>query len=187
MGGISTFYNPGSVTTQAPVGNTGGVDPRAFFYEMARRRVAEQPHGAGASSGEAQRLQQRLAGPAMQERPFDMEGDRLRHAQINDQLLQMQARQQQAPMRVVGGAGIVPGYMQDVNAMNAYQRQAYLPEKSETVSAGPETPTGSIASVDGSAAARLRTPEEQAAHDDAMVLRKHQIQAEANARYGGRR
>src|SRR5690349_9715145 len=33
-----------------------------------------------------------------------------------------------APLRMVTGPGVIPGYVQDVNAMNAYQRQAYLPQ-----------------------------------------------------------
>ena len=47
-----------------------------------------------------------------------------------DEIMQMQARQNPAPMRMVTGAGITPGYVMDTNAMNAYQRQAYLPQNS---------------------------------------------------------
>jgi hypothetical protein len=64
--------------------------------------------------------------------PAGSASDRLLHARQNRaEILKMQAAEQPPPMQYVTGAGVVPGWMQDPNAMNAYQRQAYLPQSSE--------------------------------------------------------
>jgi hypothetical protein len=54
----------------------------------------------------------------------------LERARERDELLQMQARQNPAPTRLVSGPQIIPGTVMDPSAMNAYQRDAYLPKGS---------------------------------------------------------
>lgn len=129
-----------SLTTSGSPGVTGsGYMPGGnedlinFYKEMARRSLPRMasPTTAGLGGGGASPAYgapgPSYARPTMDSAPAKSPMDVARE---RDELLQMQARQQPAPMRMVTGAGITPGYVMDTNAMNAYQRQAYLPQGS---------------------------------------------------------
>jgi len=102
-------------------------DRKDDYQERRAKRAQERPRksgGGGEYTGTARR-----AGPVQQERPReDPMARQLRSAQMRAEILRLQA--EGGPMRMVHGAGIVPGYTMDVNAMNAYQRAAYLPTNS---------------------------------------------------------
>lgn len=61
---------------------------------------------------------------------------RLEQMEESARMAQLQAMMAPPPMRMVSGPGIIPGYMPDVNAMNYYQRQAYLPKESSMNAVG---------------------------------------------------
>lgn len=52
---------------------------------------------------------------------------------LRDAQNQIQSKERAAPVRMIQGPGIVPGYTTDVDAMNGYQRQDYLPNGSTQV------------------------------------------------------
>lgn len=86
-------------------------------------------------------------------RPSMQEQD-ARTMALRDAELQRQAMQNPAPMRMVTGPGVIPGYVQDVNAMNAYQRRAYLPNSSGV--GDPGSPTERVAMTPFEASAQGR-------------------------------
>jgi hypothetical protein len=141
VGSINTVISPGSTSTvtQPDAVPMGGTDLANFYRELLRRKTMALQHPVDSFSADARPVASMAAAPSRDEMasgpsPIDKQ---LAYAQKEDQLLQMQARQNPAPMRMVTGAGIIPGYVPDTNAMNAYQRQAYLPQGSTQVY-GPE-------------------------------------------------
>lgn len=61
------------------------------------------------------------------------------------EMKRLQAEMGPMPTKMLFGPGIVPGRVADINAMNAYQRQLFLPQSSQMVS----TPGQSPASLQG--------------------------------------
>jgi hypothetical protein len=112
-------------------------DRKGDYEERRSTRKQETPRkstGGGGPTGS-------YRAPARQEQPReDPITRRLRNAQARAEILRLQASEQPPPMRMVTGAGIIPGYMPDVNAMNAYQRSAYLPNSSQFSGGGVTTP-----------------------------------------------
>jgi hypothetical protein len=53
-------------------------------------------------------------------------------AALEQIIMRSQAASNPPPMRLVTGAGVNPGYVLDPNAMNAYQRQLYLPQATQS-------------------------------------------------------
>lgn len=119
---LTTSGSPGvGGSGYAPGSNQDLID---FYKEMARRAVPRMGGGGGggamAAPPEATVIRR---GP-----PEKSQADRARE---RDELLQMQARQAPPPMRMTTFAsGANNYYTPDTNAMNAYQRQAYLPGSS---------------------------------------------------------
>jgi len=126
------------------------AEDRAYMMQQRGRGMSPSPFGGGgggapsfgggggggggpmmrgADSGRAGSDSGRLGGGNSQDQYMKMLRER-------DDIMQMQARQNGAPMRMVTGAGITPGYVMDTNAMNAYQRQAYLPSGSAMIAPG---------------------------------------------------
>lgn len=133
MGSMVQSYLPGGGSrsvTAAPASAGGGNDElMELFRERARRAMQPAPTQApprvGGTSGPAPRAVSRSYNDsAGNKTPLDVERERAEMAQLR-------AVSSPPPMRMVGGAGIVPGYMPDVNAMNGAQRQMYLPQGSE--------------------------------------------------------
>lgn len=135
-----------------PLSSTSGYNPGSSYTNTAGADYGPAAMAAALLSREGQYLTQRAAAPVAAARPsvgFGGGGpapapvyqpqqqnrgeqeslpDRNFRSQVQrDQILQMQARQNPAPTRLVSGPQIIPGTVMDPNAMNAYQRQAYLP------------------------------------------------------------
>lgn len=134
---LSTTYQPGSVSTTtegAPVaGNNNPALGNILGALLANKlAAARQPAPAmmDAAPMRAMAMDRLEEGRPGRDSGYDLQDENFKRAQQRDALLQMQARQNPAPMRMVTGPGIIPGYVQDTNAMNAYQRQAYLPKES---------------------------------------------------------
>lgn len=136
---LSTTYQPGSVSTVtegAPVaGNNnpalGNILEALLANKLAATQAARQPAPMmDAAPMRAMAMDRLEEGRPGRDSGYDLQDENFKRAQQRDALLQMQARQNPAPMRMVTGPGIIPGYVQDTNAMNAYQRQAYLPKES---------------------------------------------------------
>lgn len=134
-----TSYGGGGVTTEtsgAPVqhesGDLSGVLATLFANKLAAldRARTPPPQPIAAAPMRAMAADRLTPAPAERDSGKSAIDQQLEYAAKRDALLQMQARQNPAPMRMVTGPGIIPGYVQDTNAMNAYQRQAYLPQGS---------------------------------------------------------
>lgn len=145
-----------SLTTRAPqavaVGmpsmgglpGMGGGPNMDFFARLAQRRIAQEQALRQAEERrrqEAHEMQLRNAGDEANRaaQQGDAQRDAFRDAQERTQYQDQLARNGQ-PLRMVGGAGIVPGYMPDTNAMNGYQREMFLPKHS-AFEAGGLSPT----------------------------------------------
>jgi len=110
---------------------------RKSDYEGRRaNRSKETPKKATASRGGSS-VGPRPAPGVMEfdQRPTKREQE-FRNAQIRGEILRLQAQSGQAPVRMVTGAGIIPGYTLDPLAMNYYQRQAYLPTSAQGYPSG---------------------------------------------------
>jgi hypothetical protein len=125
----SSGYGPGTSYT-----NTGGADFGPADYARALlMREATMPVARPAAAAP---VGLRMAPMAMDEgrqgrdSGYDLQDENFKRAKQRDALLQMQARQNPAPTRLVSGPQIIPGTVMDPNAMNAYQREAYLPSGS---------------------------------------------------------
>lgn len=123
--------------------------PTEQLQAAIRERLARQAAAQRAAQQQATAV--RYATPVAQagavegrDEGFDLQDHNFRRAQQRDAILQMQARQNPAPLRMVTGPGITPGYVHDTNAFNAYQRQAYLPQNAGMITA-PSAP-GSVQS-----------------------------------------
>lgn len=141
---LSTTYQPGSVTTATEGAPVSGGDPQltsAFHALIAAKlsnalKAAQRPAPAPMASAAPVRAMamDRLGagGSGGRDEAFRASGPEqlLQHLRQRDEIMQQQARQNPAPMRMMTGPGITPGYVMDTNAMNAYQRQAYLPKES---------------------------------------------------------
>jgi hypothetical protein len=130
MYATSTYPQGGSMTT------AGGFDAapadylRALLARETARRSAPAPAPVAMRSAPAP--QPTYAGPTGEEAGLGRETARLQLEALRNRVAAEKAQQDAmanpAPMRVVSGFNMTPGYMQDPNAMNAYQRQAYLPQ-----------------------------------------------------------
>jgi hypothetical protein len=170
MGGINTFYTPGHVQTDTSggPGSPGGDANSWFFQEMAKRRARQEAADTEAKQ-QAKFGKGRNYGPSAEERAahedlmnkkfYDIPQQRelqkiqLQAAQLGlqDQRSELAAKMGPQPMKVTT-AGMSTFYSPDNNAMNAYQRKAYLPENADTKNTGSAVPTGSISSPDIGAA-----------------------------------
>ncbi len=92
--------------------------------QVARPAMSRGMNTAGAQGGPSD--MSLFTGPTQMEK-LQMEQMQMK---TQDMRAALAARMNGQPMRMVGGAGIMPGYMPDVNAMNSYQREAYLPKES---------------------------------------------------------
>lgn len=134
MADISSTFGPdGAPSTVTQVGGYQGSDYgdiTDFYKELFRRRAAlaqPQPSAVGGSSQPRGPAPQRVGYNPERGRGFDPVDFERQRAQ----LAQLRAVSGQAPMRMVQGAGITPGYMPDTNAMNGAQRAAFLPNNSQ--------------------------------------------------------
>ena len=142
------YATPGGLGTVAETPQLPTISyPTDQLQIVLRERLARQLAAQRAAQQQATAV--RYASPVGQaaavegkDSGFDLQDENFRHLQQRDQILQMQARQNPQPMRMVTGAGIIPGYVPDTNAFNSYQRQAYLPNNAGQVTA-PSAP-GSI-------------------------------------------
>lgn len=131
---LSTTYQPGSVSTTtegAPVGGNNNPALGNILGALLANKLAAARQPApmmDAAPMRAMAMDRLEEGRPGRDSGYDLQDENFKRAQQRDALLQMQARQNPAPMRMVTGPGIIPGYVQDTNAMNAYQRQAYLPQ-----------------------------------------------------------
>lgn len=148
---VDTSYTPNSVTTRtdlaapAPAGVPGGL--QELLDAVIRKKLAAANAPAPVATHAPSAGPAPMAQPQYKPLPSNMQPgggwsgggakSQLQMAQERDQILQMQARQNPAPMRMVTGPGIIPGYVMDTNAMNAYQRAAYLPNNA-AAAYGPE-------------------------------------------------
>lgn len=101
---------------------TGDAAPSAG-YRAWLDGAGRQPHGA-ASSG--------FGSSSASGRPGTVQ-QQMQQLALRDAGNQIQAKERAAPLRMVQGPGIVPGYTTDVDAMNGYQRENYLPQGSQQV------------------------------------------------------
>jgi hypothetical protein len=105
-----------------------------FAYEIARQRIAAQ---------NAERAVARApVGPRMSPADFAPSnpnvwgsgptGDdaQLEYMQKRQAIMDMDQAGRPAPQRMVSGPGVTPGYVSNPNAMDASQRQAFLPSSS---------------------------------------------------------
>lgn len=150
---ISTIYGTNGATTATtlnPALNAANQilmpqlppDNTASFEEAMRRRAELE----ASREREAQRMRD-LQFKAMQEQQnreqfaYNQRGNQGGEGNNRRSLLdaereiaaaaQAQAMSRPAPMRMVHGAGITPGYTMDVNRMTGAQRQAFLPNSSQ--------------------------------------------------------
>lgn len=129
----STYEGPNKLKTRTSGAPSEGYELlRALTYDRKgdyeERRAGRSQERPRKSSGGDGGSSARYEAPVRQEAPrLSPNEQALRNAQIRAEILRLKAMENPAPMRMVTGAGITPGYMMDVNAMNAYQRQAYLP------------------------------------------------------------
>lgn len=113
-------------------------DMAAFAREMAMRRMAEHEQDRSRrmnyEDGVMASAAHPLAGPA-----GNGDEQRLKSLQVQDAIMTLQQKHQMAPQRLVTGAQIIPGMVDDPSAMSAAQRQLYLPQGSSMTGG----PTGS--------------------------------------------
>lgn len=160
MPDISTSYGPGQSTTATMGSGAGSGFPAGLddlLLQVLRKRAAASAPAPAPVMMRAPMPMQRE--PVMQQEPAAKSD--LERAKERDELLQIQARQQPPPMRMVTGPGITPGYVMDVNAMNAYQRAAYLPSNS-TVAYGPQDAARAKAGLDDEATFQAGLAEDRA-------------------------
>lgn len=136
--GASAVQMPG--VPQTPGVQAGTAPDFNFFAQLAQRRMADERRLREAEEArrqEAHDMQLQSAAAANRQRGQmgDMQRDAMREGMRRENY-QDQIKRNGPPLRMISGPGIVSGYGQDVNAMNAYQRDAYLPEKSEFESGG---------------------------------------------------
>lgn len=118
-----------SLSTTAP-----GVQGQAiqgldmdFFRKLAERRMAPQQPVAIKRTFR----QQSNSGPAPERAISPLQNLRERA-----EMSALQAKMNPAPQRLISGPGIVPGMGMDVNRMNSFQRDAYLPKESGATNEG---------------------------------------------------
>jgi hypothetical protein len=133
---MDTTYGNGGVTTK-----TSGTpqfqlpdnsEMMRLAYEIARRRVAANRAPA------APRLAS--AGPRMSPADYATPSpwgvgpsgidSELANAEKRSRIIDLEQANRPAPQRMVSGPGVTPGYVSNPNAMDASQRQAYLPSSS---------------------------------------------------------
>jgi len=147
-----TDYSGGRVNTQT---NDGGYSlgqhryfaPDNLFGDAIKSRLKRQTQVQALVRQPQQ--QQQMPANSNTLGQSNYQDDEFRSAQQRDALLQMQARQNPPPMRgltgfnMIGSAGGMD--VMDTNAMNAYQRAAYLPNNSPF--APPQITGGSPADI----------------------------------------
>jgi hypothetical protein len=140
--------------TAVPAGGDGGDGYGAIFSEIIREQMerkrrmddmreslARKEFNAEMFQGtpEAQRAKASGMGAASRPAPVNRsrEADpfeaQRRALQMRAAEAELQAQMNPAPTRMVHGAGIMSGRTLDPLAMNAFQRRAYLPNESQTI------------------------------------------------------
>lgn len=138
-GGYSLETSGAGVPAPPAAGGGGNDDLIQFFMEMARRKqaAAQPPPGIFGGGGGPSPVRAAQAAVPGRDSSFSLPDQNFRQMQQRDALLQMQARQQGAPMKGLSGPGVIgsAGGMDtmDTGAMNAYQREAYLPKESQRI------------------------------------------------------
>lgn len=129
-----SYYYPGGQGTE--VSGIGGGDAMNYLQALMQReaQAASQPRMAASrnpmGASESRRPASPPEGAYWGRDPRTSIKTNMDHLRDRDEIMQMQAAQQPAPMRMVTGPGVTPGYVMDPNAMNAYQRELYLPKNS---------------------------------------------------------
>jgi len=146
MDAIQTIDGPGtrSTVTQAPSFAGGGQSSELidFYKQLLARKSqtmsAPAAHDGGGVPNEAELSRAPRTAPSMGGFGGRPAKSQLDMARERDEILRMQARQSPPPMRMTTFAsGANNFYTPDTNAMNAYQREAYLPGNSGQIY-GPE-------------------------------------------------
>lgn len=128
MNSADTTYGNGLTTTRTSINSIPtGLTPQSaallrFAYEMAQRRGSQQPQAMSVSAP---------APPVQALQASDPMDEEVRAMDARRRILEDQEAERPAPMRMVTGAGIVPGYVMDPNAMSANQRKMFLPQGSQ--------------------------------------------------------
>lgn len=134
MPGATTTYGPEAVSnvTTHPFGGGGGtIALLPLILSMAlRRRV---PGGIAPTSRERMGFAPRGRAPYIPAREPAFGGQDPREAEAQRFALMQIAQRAMAaggppPTRMLAGPGITPGYTMDPLAMNAYQRELFLPQ-----------------------------------------------------------
>lgn len=131
-------------------GVSGFPDFSGILRERQRIEAEREARAAAMQRLQMRAMQAGMARDGRDERR--MEGERFNAGLANQsdqrfrgnvQDLQLQAMQAEnaaasapPPMRLVSGAGYSPGYVQDTNAMNSYQRRMFLPNDSRMNASG---------------------------------------------------
>lgn len=152
---LSTRYGPGGVTTQTPGfrGGGGGGDLQGAMKELLRMKLDRAKRAEQDELAARARVDDPLAvgpRPGARARPrpeFNVTAgglgssvpgssglaQRAQIAALHDLEGKVRAKSAPPPTRTVHGPGIIPGNVMDDMAMNAYQREAYLPQGSGMV------------------------------------------------------
>jgi len=144
MMGAETSYYPGGSQTRASTGPVAGIDPASMdllnrvLQKRLQGALAEPSPGAAGRSRSPLGASEGYSAPAPRRQATEGyigRDPRPSKHEMDDEFAERAARRAQLnaaasppPMRMVTGPGIIPGYTMDVNAMNAYQRQLYLPK-----------------------------------------------------------
>jgi hypothetical protein len=138
-----TTTSPG-ITGQGPGG--GFDDITAFMMDMMRRRAAQEDEARRAAQYQAYKPKSALGHgaarpPAQRSVSNEVGGmqQQLRGAQYLAEMEKMRAMTSSAPVKMVNGPGVVPGYTPDTLAMSGIQRQVYNPSGSGMSPGGAET------------------------------------------------
>lgn len=139
MGGFASYTYPGG-NYQSQTGSTGGGfgldDMTAFYKQMAMRRMAQQDEDRQRRIDMENAAMRRANAPQLGGQAMNGDEQRLRQLQIGAEIAKLQAASAPAPTKMISGPQIIPGQVLDPMAMNAYQRQLYLPQGA-SMSGGP--------------------------------------------------
>lgn len=135
MNSVNTTYGSGGVTTRSQLSPTpqtgfGTDDLLRFAYQLALARRA-RAMGAGGGMGAAPRAAAAPTPVSHDDRLEDPLERQAKESALRRSIMENDAAEQQAPQRMVTGAGIVPGYTMDPNMMSAIQRKLFLPNQSQ--------------------------------------------------------
>lgn len=126
------------ITSTGDTGGGGGSND--WLMSLAQRRAAQEAEMRDLELRAAKDAMLRSKAPKLESRdPYE---DKMRELDMQERVAQVRARTQAPPKKLMTGFNINPGWVNDTENMNAYQREAFVPQGAGMVSTPGPSPAG---------------------------------------------